>query len=137
MPYEEEDPPRFDPPPELNELTQAVIGAAIEGHRALGPGLDEAAYESALAIELRLRGVPFARQVIVDVYYKGEKVGDRRVDFIVDRKLVVELKSIEELAAVHKAQVNTYLKLTKLQLGLLINFNTALLKDGIKRIIRA
>ena len=136
MPYEGEDPPYYEPDPELDKITGAIIGAAIEVHRKFGPGLDEALYEAALAIEFRLQGIHFARQVVIDVFYKGEKVGDKRLDFIVEGKVIVELKAVEQLTPLHKAQVNTYLKITGLKLGLLINFNTIILKDGIKRIIR-
>ena len=121
--------------PELNTLTKAVIGAAIEVHRILGPGLDEALYEAALAVEFRLRGITFTRQVIVGVTYKGEPIGEKRLDFLVDGKLIVELKAIELIAPLHKAQVLTYLKITNHRLGLLINFNSAVLKEAIHRII--
>ena len=137
MPFEDEPGPYFEPDEELDRLAHAVIGAAIEVHRRLGPGLDEESYESAMAIEFRLRAIPFARQVLVDVCYKGEKVGVRRIDFVVGGRLLVELKAIDALAKVHYAQVPTYLKLTGLTLGLLINFNVAVLKDGIKRVICA
>jgi len=137
MPFEDEDPPFAEPDPQLDELTRAIIGAAIEVHRTLGPGLDEGLYESAMAIEFRSRQIPFLRQVVVDVYYKGEIIGEKRLDFIVDNRVIVELKAVEQIGAVHKAQVNTYLKITKLKIGLLINFNTPVVKDGIKRIIRA
>jgi GxxExxY protein len=120
--------------PELNVLTGNVIGAAIEVHRILGPGLDEATYEAALAVEFRLRGINFARQVVVGVSYKGEAVGEKRLDFLVDGKLIVELKAVEQLAPLHKSQVITYLKITRYRLGLLINFNSVLLKDAIQRI---
>jgi GxxExxY protein len=136
MPYEDEDPPCEEPDPELNLLTQAVIGAAIEVHRTLGPGLDEALYERALCIELRLRRIPFVRQLIVEVQYKGEDIGEKRIDLIIDGRLVIELKAIGELAEVHEAQVKTYLKITNLTLGLLINFNSALLRQGIRRIVQ-
>ena len=115
-----------------------TIGAAIEVHRQTGAGLDEVSYQRALAIELGLRGIPFAREVPVVISYKGTPVGERKIDFIVGGRLVVELKAIEAIAKVHLAQVRTYLKITGLHLGLLLNFNTAILKDGgIKRIIRA
>jgi GxxExxY protein len=135
MPYEGEEPPFAEPDPELDALAHAVIGAAIEVHRQYGPGLDEALYESAMAVELGLRGIPFQPQVWIDVAYKGVPVGKRRMDLVVGGRLVVELKAVEELTPLHKAQVKTYLKLTGLKLGLLINFNVILLKDGIKRII--
>jgi GxxExxY protein len=136
MPYENEEPPFVEPDRELDALASAVIGAAIEVHRATGPGLDEASYENALAIEFRLRGIPFARQVIVTVAYKNENIGERRLDFLVNGQLILEIKAVEQLAPIHKAQVNTYLKITGFKLGLLINFNVPILKDGIKRIVR-
>jgi GxxExxY protein len=91
---------------------------------------------AALAIEFRHRNIPFVRQLLVDVRYLGEVIGTRRLDFIVDGRIVVELKAVDELTKLHKAQVLTYLKITGLKLGLLINFNTIILKDGIKRVIR-
>ena len=136
MPYEDEEPPFVEPDRELDALASAVIGAAIEVHRRTGPGLDEASYENALAIEFRLRGIQFARQVLIQVGYKGEVIGERRLDFLVGGKLILEIKAVEQLAPVHKAQVNSYLKITGHKLGLLINFNVPILKDGIKRIIR-
>jgi GxxExxY protein len=136
MPYEGEDPPYVEPDPELNALTSAVIGAAIEVHRTFGPGLEEEVYENALSEELRLRGVPFACQVWFDVIYKDKVIGRKRIDLIVGDRIVVELKAVEAIAPLHKAQVLTYLKITGHKLGLLINFNTIILKDGIKRILR-
>lgn len=136
MPYDDEELPYVEPDVELDELAKCVIGAAIEAHRRLGPGLDEILYQGALAIEMRLRGIPFAKEVIVPVFYKDELIGERRLDFLVGGRLVVELKVVEQLSALHKAQVLTYLRITGLKLGLLINFNTVLLKDGPKRIIR-
>jgi GxxExxY protein len=121
--------------PEMDQLTHSVIAAAIEVHRRLGPGLDESLYEAAMVIEFRLRHIEFARQVIVNVDYKGESIGERRLDFVIEKKLLVELKAVEELAPVHKAQVRTYLSITGLKLGLLINFNVEVLKDGVKRVI--
>jgi GxxExxY protein len=135
MPYEGEEPPYDEPDPELDALAHQVIGAAIEVHRRYGAGLDEALYEAAMEVELRLRGVPFEPQVWVDVEYKGHVIGKRRIDLIVAGRLVVELKAVEGLTPLHKAQVKTYLKITGLTLGLLINFNVILLKDGIKRVI--
>jgi len=137
MPYEGEEIARWEADPELNALSNAVIGATLELHKRLGPGLDEATYENALDIEFRLREIPFERQVWLDVQYKGEVVGRRRLDFLVGGRLIVEIKAVEELTPLHKAQVYTYLKLTGLQLALLINFDVPFLKDGIKRVIRA
>ena len=140
MPYEGEEPPYLDrpvvePDAELDALASAVIGAAIEVHRNLGPGLDEILYEAGLCVEFRLRGISFARQVVVPVIYKGEVIGDKRIDLIVENRLILELKAVECLTALHKAQLHTYLKIMKLKLGLLINFNCSVLKDGIKRVV--
>ena len=137
MPYEGEEPPFVETDPELNELSGAIIGAAIEVHRQYGPGLEEELYEAALCAEMRLRNIPFACQVWLDVLYKGEVIGQRRVDLIVGDRIIVELKAVEQLAPIHRAQLLTYLKITGYKLGLLINFNTIILKDGIKRVIRA
>ena len=136
MPYEDEEPPYVEPDPELNRLSSAVIGAAIEVYRTFGPGLEEEVYEKALCAELRLRNVPFACQTWYDVIYKGEVIGRRRIDLIIDNRIVIELKAVETLAPLHRAQLLTYLKITDVTLGLLINFNTIILKDGIKRVIR-
>jgi GxxExxY protein len=124
----------LEPDPELNQLTNAVIGAAIEVHRKLGAGLLESLYENALAIELTERRIPFQRQVVVPVTYKGKPIGECRLDFLIDNKVIVELKAIEVLAPVHRAQVLCYLRITRHKLGLLINFNVAVLKDGVRRI---
>ena len=125
-----------EPPPELDEIARAVIGAAIEVHRVLGPGYLESVYEEALWWELRLRGIPVARQVEVAVDYKGHPVGKGFIDLLVG-DLVIELKACDALAPVHKAQVISYLKATGKHLGLLINFNVSVLKEGIKRVIRS
>jgi GxxExxY protein len=119
---------------ELNVLTSAVIGAAIEVHRLLGPGLLESVYEEALCIELKLRGIPFVRQAVVPVRYKGHAAGEMRLDLLVRDVLIVELKAVDELAQVHSAQLLSYLRLTGSKLGLLINFNVPILKNGIKRL---
>jgi GxxExxY protein len=137
MPYEGEEPPLIEPDPETDELARAVIGAAIEVHRQFGPGLDEGLYRNALCVELNLRGIPFQKEVVIDVLYKGEPIGKKRIDFIVGGKLIVELKAVEQLAPLHKAQLLTYLKLMNHKLGLLINFNTEVLKQGIKRVVRS
>jgi len=121
-------------PENLNHLTEAVIGAAIEIHRALGPGLLESVYERAMGIELNERGIPFETQVQVPITYKGQSAGDLRLDLLVDQRLLVELKAIDALAALHQAQVLSYLRATNLTLGLLINFNVTQLVRGIKRI---
>jgi GxxExxY protein len=120
---------------EVEHLAQRVIGAAIEVHRELGPGLPESVYRNSLSHELSLRGIEHACEVAVPIYYKGVLVGEGRVDILVAGKLVLELKVVEALNEVHRAQVVAYLKAMNLQLGLLINFNVELLKNGIKRII--
>ena len=124
-----------EPGIELDALANVVIGAAIEVHRILGPGYLECVYEEALAVELELRRIPFERQKPVSVDYKSHAVGEGRLDLLVSNKLIVELKAVDALAPIHTAQVMSYLKTTKLPLGLLINFNVPLLKHGIKRVI--
>lgn len=120
----------------VNRITETVIGAAIEVHRALGPGLLESAYEECLCRELALRNVPFDRQVELPVEYKGVRVGCAyRVDLLVARQVVVEVKAVEALLAVHQAQLLTYLRLGGWKVGLLINFNVPILKQGIKRLV--
>lgn len=126
---------RREPSPEVDALAREVIGAAIEVHRELGPGYLEAVYEDALCVELELRQIPFRRQVLFGVEYKGRRVGEGRLDLLIADRLVVELKAVDELGAIHKAQVISYLKATDHELGLLINFNVTVLKDGVKRVI--
>ena len=126
---------RIEPGRELDDLAHRVIGAAIEVHRHLGPGFLEAVYEEALAIELRLRGVPFERQKLITVGYKENAVGEGKLDFLVNDRLIVELKAVEILSAIHKAQVISYLRATRLHLGLLINFNVPILKNGLQKVI--
>ncbi|HTL30206.1 MAG TPA: GxxExxY protein [Tepidisphaeraceae bacterium] len=137
MPFDDEIPPHdyAEPPAKLDQLARVVIGAAIEVHRELGAGHLEEAYERALAIEMRRRGIPFAQQVKMPLLYKGEKVSESRIDFLIDGQLVVEIKSCDSLASIHKAQVIAYLKMSSQSLALLINFNVPVLKEGIKRII--
>ena len=118
----------------IEEASNKVIGTAIEVHRHLGSGYLESVYEEALAVELTLGGIPFARQVVFALDYKGQKVGEGRMDFLVDGGLIVELKAVEALAPIHIAQAISYLKATKYRLALLINFNVPVLKDGIKRV---
>jgi GxxExxY protein len=126
---------RREPSPEADELARTVIGAAIEVHRTLGPGFLESVYEEALAVQLSLDQIPYRRQVVVSVDYKGIAIGEQRVDLIVGEILLVELKTVEMLARVHTAQVISYLKATELELGLLINFNVPVLTEGLKRIV--
>jgi GxxExxY protein len=112
-----------------------VIGAAIDVHRELGPGFLESIYEAALCHELELRGIPHVRQAAIQVSYKGHELGENRIDILVSNRLIVELKAVEKVDDIHYAQVKSYLKATHLTLGLLINFNVKLLKDGISRIV--
>ncbi|HEY2547890.1 MAG TPA: GxxExxY protein [Candidatus Acidoferrum sp.] len=119
-----------------NELTHAIIGAAIEVHRQLGPGLLESAYEACLESELALRNLHVDRQLPVPVVYKDLKLEcGYRIDLVVERKVVVELKCVEAFAPVHEAIMLTYLRLSGFPLGLLINFNVTVLKNGIKRFV--
>jgi len=118
-----------------NQLTEKIIGAAIEVHRQLGPGLLESTYESALCIELELIELKYQRQVAVPVY-KGRPIGDYRIDLIVNDSVILEIKSVERFDPIFEAQLLTYLKVTGKSVGLLINFNSQLLKDGIKRYVR-
>src|SRR5688572_8251250 len=124
-----------EPPREFDMAANAVIGAALEVHRHLGPGFLESVYEEALSVELRLRGVSHERQKSVSVQYKGHAVGDSRVDLCVEGKLIVELKASERILPIHQAQLISYLRAAALPLGLLINFNEKLLKNGIQRIV--
>ena len=120
----------------FNELTERVIGACIEIHRSLGPGLLESAYEECLCHELSLAGVSFERQRPLPAHYKGVNLDcGYRLDLVVEQRLVVELKAVESLMPIHEAQLLTYLKLSGLTLGLLINFNVPVLKSGIMRIV--
>jgi len=115
-------------------LTEQIIGAAIEVHRILGPGLLESIYENALAIELQLRGIECQRQVEVDVTYKGQIIKGQRIDLLVARQVIVETKSVSKLPDVALAQILSYLKATGLKRGLLLNFGCPRLVDGIKRV---
>ena len=119
----------------LNEITEKIIGCAIEVHRHLGPGLLEHTYEEALCAEFQIQGVSHKRQMAVPLEYKGRSIGEYRIDLLVENAVVVEIKSVERNVPVFEAQVLTYLKVTGKKLGLLINFNSKLLKTGIKRII--
>ncbi len=120
----------------INHLSAAIIGAAIEVHRALGPGLLESAYEQCLAKELSLRAIPFEQQKALPVHYKGTQLDcGYRLDFLVDAKIVVEVKAIDRLLPIHQAQLLSYLKLGGWTLGLLINFHVPLLREGIKRVV--
>jgi GxxExxY protein len=119
----------------INLSTERIIGCAIEVHRHLGPGLLESIYESALCIELSLAGLRFERQVPVSVSYKSQIIGDLRLDLVIENLVVVEIKSVERIEPIFEAQVLTYLKVSGKKVGLLINFNSRLLKTGIQRFI--
>jgi GxxExxY protein len=119
-----------------NELSKLVIGAAIEVHRTLGPGLLESAYEKCLCRELTIRGIPFQRQAPLPLVYKGLEIDcTYRLDIFVGERVVLELKSVEKLDPIHEAQLLTYLRLSHLWLGVLMNFNVPVLKDGIRRLV--
>lgn len=117
-----------------NELSSEIIGAAIEVHKELGPGLLESVYEACLIQELENRGLCVESQVLLPLYYKGRKLDKEfRIDLLVEGKVIVELKAVEELKSIHEVQLVTYLKLANKKLGLLINFNVPILIKGIKR----
>jgi GxxExxY protein len=126
-----------EPSETTDRLAHSVIGAAIEVHRALGPGYLESVYESALAVELDHRGVAYQQQHPFSLSYRGKAVGQGRVDLLVEQTLIIELKTVDQIAPIHRAQVISYLKALNCQLGLLINFNAPVLKDGIQRIIHS
>ncbi len=118
----------------INLLTRKIIGCAIEVHRMLGPGLLESIYESALCIEMDDVGLMYERQVSIPACYKGHALGHYRIDLIVDDLVIVDIKSVEGPNAVFEAQVLTYLRITGKRIGLRVNFNSALLKDGVTRL---
>lgn len=122
-------------PPQQRRLSYRIIGAAIEVHRALGPGLLERVYEDALCMELRERNIQFERQKHINVDYKGHDMGKYIADIIVENRAIVEVKSVKALEPIHTAQLLTYLRLTNLRAGLLINFNVPVLRNGIKRVV--
>jgi GxxExxY protein len=124
----------MEPDPALNRITNAIIGVAIEVHRALGPGHFESVYEEAMDHEMTLRGIRFRRQVDVTLVYKGRPVGKGRLDFLVEDSVVLDLKAVEQLGPIHTAQMVSYLSITGYPLALLINFNVPALRHGIKRI---
>ncbi len=121
---------------ERDSLTESVIGLAIEVHRTLGPGLLESAYQECLCYELKAKGIAFGRQVALPVVYKSVKLDcGYRMDLVVNDRLVVELKTVEKILPIHEAQLLTYLRLSGIRTGLLLDFNTAVLKNGIKRMV--
>ena len=125
----------MEPGKDVDRVATAVIGAAIEVHRHLGAGFVERVYEDALVIELGILGIPFRQQMEAAVVYKGERVGSHRLDLLVADKVIVELKTVESILPVHKAQLISYLNATGKTLGLLINFNVPLLRNGIQRVV--
>ncbi|MFG0305273.1 MAG: GxxExxY protein [Phycisphaerales bacterium JB040] len=126
-----------DIPKEIEELSNQVIGVAIEVHRELGPGLAEKIYEEAVCQEFELQGIEHARQVPLRVQYKGIHVGDHRLDLLVGGHIVVELKAVERVADIHLAQLVSYLRAGKYPLGLLLNFGGTLMKEGVYRRINS
>jgi GxxExxY protein len=121
---------------DINKLSSEIIGAAIEVHKALGPGLLESAYERCLCHELNLRGLSYKSQQPLDIRYKGIKLDcGYRLDIVFEDKIILELKSCEKIEPIHKAQLLTYLKLSGIKLGLLLNFNVTLMREGIVRIV--
>ncbi|HEV2296060.1 MAG TPA: GxxExxY protein [Tepidisphaeraceae bacterium] len=126
-----------EPSEEINQLSRRVIGICIGIHRALGAGLPEEAYEEALSMEFDVQGIRYERQYRIPILYKGRCVARVRLDFLIDSMLVLEAKSVDALTPIDRRQVLRYLEVTKLPLGLLVNFNVVLLKEGIRRIIRS
>ena len=124
-----------EPSPELDALVRETIGAAIEVHRALGPGFLESIYEEALCLELTHRKISFARQVPIPICYRSRPVGTSQLDLMVGAQLVVELKAVPQILPIHVAQVISYLKAARKPLGLLLNFHVPVLQAGIKRVV--
>ena len=123
---------------ELNAITKQIVGASIDVHRALGPGLLESVYESCLEFDLIEQGLDVQRQVALPVSYKQVKLeAGYRVDLLVEKQVIVEIKSVEQIAPIHKAQLLTYLKLSNLRVGLLINFNVDVLRKGVSRVVNS
>ena len=121
---------------QFSRHSHSVIGCAIEVHRNLGPGLLESIYEQCLAREFELKGISFERQKVLPIEYKGVQLaGDYRIDLLVENEIIIEIKSVNKLMGIHEAQILTYMKLAKIKYGLLINFNVALLKEGLKSFI--
>jgi GxxExxY protein len=119
---------------EHDPLTHQIIGCGITVHRELGPGLMEQSYERAFCIELTAAGLAYVRQVVVPVLYKGEVIGEHRPDLVVENRVVVEIKSVERLIGLHQAQLLAYMRLLRLPVGLLMNFNSEVLRAGVRRL---
>ena len=123
---------------ELDAITKQIVGASIDVHRALGPGLLESVYESCLEFDLIEQGLDVQRQVALPVSYKQVKLeAGYRVDLLVEKQVIVEIKSVEQIAPIHKAQLLTYLKVSNLRVGLLINFNVDVLRKGVSRVVNS
>jgi GxxExxY protein len=121
---------------DINQLSNKILGAAIEVHKVLGPGLLESAYEECLCHEIDLRGLRYERQKALPVIYKGRKLDcGYRLDMVVENSIILELKCCEKIEPIHEAQILTYLKLSGLHLGLILNFNVTMMRDGIRRIV--
>ena len=118
-----------------DELTEQIIGCGIEVHRALGPGLLEATYEKGLCLELAISGLQFERQLRVPITYKGHPVGEYRPDLVVANRVLVEIKSVDRLIGLHRAQALAYMRVLKIRVGLILNFNTEVLRTGIVRLV--
>ncbi len=127
----------LSPPKEfpLMEITEKIISCAIEVHSTLGPGLLESVYEEALAHEFRIRRIKYERQKEIKLKYKGKEIGKHRIDYLIEDEVIVELKAVESIHKIYEAQLLTYLKAMNKRVGLLINFNVNMLKEGIKRLI--
>jgi GxxExxY protein len=121
---------------DINQLSNKIIGAAIEVHKSLGPGLLESAYEECLCYELKLQSISFERQLSLPVVYKEKQLDcGYRIDVLVEKSILLELKAVEKIEAIHKAQILTYLKLSNISLGLILNFDVPVMRDGIVRIV--
>ena len=120
---------------DLNSITESIIGCAIEVHKNLGPGLLESVYEKAMRHEVEAMGLRSQNQVVVPILYKGTLLGEHRVDMIVEDSVIVELKAVDRMDPVFKAQILSYMRMANKKLGLLINFNVPYLKDGVQRVI--
>jgi GxxExxY protein len=123
-----------EPDPDLNRITNAVIGAAVEVHKRLGAGLHESLYQRAMEVELGLRHIPFRSQVECNVVFKGVVIGKGIMDLLVDEKVIVELKTVDEIGKAHVAQVMNYMKVTRHRLSLILNFHAKRLIDGVRRV---
>jgi GxxExxY protein len=119
---------------EHDPLTHRIIGCGIEVHRVLGPGLTEPSYERAFCIELTAAGLVYERQLVVPVIYKGAVIGEHRPDLVVENRVVVEIKSVDRLIGLHQAQLLAYMQLLRLPVGLLMNFNSEVLRTGVRRL---